>query len=86
MQKVQNLSQPWMIGMKVATEGVLGMRGAEVSRHVLPHHAAIEHDDVGALHDRLRLASQAVESVRKPLGVGHVHLTTYGPDVIRCHL
>ena len=34
MQKVQNLSQPWMIGMKVATEGVLGMSGAEASRHV----------------------------------------------------
>ena len=47
----------------------------------LPHHAAIEHDDVGVLSARGLPKPQLAQRAFQALGVGLVHLAPYSPDM-----
>ena len=51
----------------------------------LAHHAGVEHDHVGLLDIGLGAVAKLLEGAGDSLGVAHVHLTAFRPNVILHH-
>jgi hypothetical protein len=48
----------------------------------LAHHASIQNNDIGLIGPLAGLVPQALQGRRQAQRVGHIHLTTFSPNVI----